>query len=105
MSDKPRVLISGFADEGPVDKKAEAQLTMLSALGMSYYSLRFVDAGQGVKNVMQLTRREIARLRKLHREFGVQVSSIGSPIIGISANRSAPSTATRWSARAGGCCR
>ena len=80
MSDKPQVLISGFADEGPVDKKAEVQLTMLAALGMSYYSLRFVDAGQGIKNVMQLTRREIARLRKLHREFGVQVSSVGSPI-------------------------
>lgn len=80
MSAKPQVLISGFADEGPLDKKAEAQLTMLAALGMSYYSLRFVDAGQGVKNVMQLTRREIARLCKLHREFGVRVSSIGSPI-------------------------
>ncbi|MDP6700752.1 MAG: sugar phosphate isomerase/epimerase, partial [Candidatus Latescibacteria bacterium] len=79
MSAKPQVLISGFADEGPLDKKAEAQLTMLAALGMSYYSLRFVDAGQGVKNVMQLTRREIARLCKLHREFGVRVSSIGSP--------------------------
>ena len=80
MRGKPRVLISGFADEGPVDKKAEAQLTMLTALGMSYYSLRFVDVGQGTKNLMQLTRREVARLRKLHREFGVEVSSIGSPI-------------------------
>jgi hypothetical protein len=74
------VIISGFADEGPVDKKAEAQLTMLASLGMSYYSLRFIDVGFGLKNVMQLTKREISRLRRLHKEFGVQVSSIGSPI-------------------------
>ena len=77
---RPEVIISGFADEGPADKKAESQLTMLAALGMSYYSLRFVDVGQGVKNVMQLTRREIQRLRRLHADFGIQVSSIGSPI-------------------------
>ena len=80
MRDKPKVLISGFADEGPVDKKAESQLAMLAALGMSYYSLRFVDAGRGTKNVMMLGKREVARLRKLHRDFGIQVSSIGSPI-------------------------
>ncbi|NKB70738.1 MAG: TIM barrel protein [Candidatus Latescibacteria bacterium] len=80
MPDKPEVLISGFADEGPVDKRAEAQLTMLAALGMGYYSLRFVDVGDGVKNVMALTRREIGRLQKLHDEYGIEVSSIGSPI-------------------------
>jgi sugar phosphate isomerase/epimerase len=80
MASESKVIISGFADEGPVDKKAEAQLIMLAALGMSYYSLRFVDVGQGVKNVMQLTRREIRRLQRLHADFGIQVSSIGSPI-------------------------
>ena len=80
MADTPRVIISGFADEGPADKKAESQLTMLSALGMSYYSLRFTDVGGGVKNVMQLNRREVQRLRKLHEEYGIRVSSIGSPI-------------------------
>ena len=77
---QPEVIITGFADEGPVDKKAEAQLTMLAALGMSYYSLRFVDVGKGVKNVMKLTAPEVRRLRKLHTEFGISVSSIGSPI-------------------------
>lgn len=74
------MIITGFADEGPVDKKAESQLTMAAALGLSYYSLRFVDAGDGVKNVMKLTRREIRRLRRLHADFGIGVSSIGSPI-------------------------
>jgi len=80
MVERPRVIISGFADEGPLDKKAESQLTMLSALGLSYYSLRFTDVGGGVKNVMQLNRREVQRLKRLHAEFGIRVSSIGSPI-------------------------
>ena len=80
MAQNAEVIISGFADEGPVDKKAEEQLTMLAALGMSYYSLRFVDVGKGVKNLMQLTRPEVRRLKKLHAEFGIEVSSIGSPV-------------------------
>ena len=45
MAGRPEVIITGFADEGPVDKKAEAQLTMLAALGLSHYSIRFIDAG------------------------------------------------------------
>ena len=56
MVAKPEVIISGFADEGPVDKRAEAQLTMLAALGMGYYSVRFVDVGNGVKNAMLLNK-------------------------------------------------
>ena len=75
-----QVILTGFADEGPVDKKAESQLTMLSALGMSWYSLRFVDVGSGVKNVMKLTKAEIKRLCRLHADFGIRVSSVGSPI-------------------------
>ena len=74
MVAKPEVIISGFADEGPVDKRAEAQLTMLAALGMGYYSVRFVDVGNGVKNAMLLNKAEVKRLRALHGEFGVRVS-------------------------------
>jgi len=76
----PKVIISGFADEGPVSKLAEEQLTMCSALGLSYYSPRFIDLGKGVKNVMQLTKGELKKLNKLHAEYGIQASSIGSPI-------------------------
>jgi sugar phosphate isomerase/epimerase len=79
-SSAPEVILTGFADEGPVDKKAESQLTMLSALGMSWYSLRFVDVGSGVRNVMKLTKAEIKRLCRLHADFGIRVSSVGSPI-------------------------
>jgi sugar phosphate isomerase/epimerase len=80
MLKQAEVIISGFADEGPLDKRAEAQLTMLAALGMSYYSLRFIDLGNGVKNVMKLNKVEVRRLKKLHAEFAIKVSSIGSPI-------------------------
>ena len=79
---RPEILLSGFADEGPVDKKAVSQLTMLAALGMGYYSLRFVDVeGKGeVKNAMQLTKSQIRQLVRMHKDFGIQVASIGSPI-------------------------
>ena len=36
---KAEVILSGFADEGPVSKRAEEQLTMMQALGLSYYTL------------------------------------------------------------------
>src|SRR5437763_6284413 len=74
------VILTGLADEGPVSKRAEEQLTLTRALGLSYYSLRFVDAGSGVKNAMQLSDTEVDRLRQLHAEFGVRVSSLASPI-------------------------
>ncbi len=74
------VILTGLADEGPVSKRAEEQLTLCRALGLSYYSLRFVDLGEGVKNVMQLTDAEVRRLQELHAAFEMQVSSVASPI-------------------------
>ena len=76
----PRVIITGFADEGPVSKRAEEQFAMCRALGLSYYSPRFIDLGNGVKNVMKLTAAELKKLKKLHADFEIQPSSIGSPI-------------------------
>ncbi len=74
------VILSGFADEGPVSKRAEEQFTMMRALGLSYYTIRFIDVGNGIKNAMELTVQEIKQLQKLHGEFGISVSSIGSPL-------------------------
>lgn len=76
----PDVILTGLADEGPVSKRAEEQLTLTRALGLSYYSLRFVDVGGGIKNAMQLSDAEIEKLNGLHREFEVGVSSLASPI-------------------------
>jgi len=78
MQNRAQVILSGFADEGA--KPAREQLTLLAALGLSYYSVRFVDLGGGVKNAMQLDRTERRQLAGLHREFGMRVASLGSPI-------------------------
>lgn len=80
MPDTPRVIISGFADEAANHKTAVEQFAAFAAIGLQYYSLRFVDVGNGIKNVMQLTKSEITKLRHLEDEFGMNVTSIGSPI-------------------------
>jgi sugar phosphate isomerase/epimerase len=76
----PHVLLSGFADESANDKRAEQQFAAFAALGLKYYSLRFIDVGQGVKNVMALSEQEVERVAALQNEFGLSVATIGSPI-------------------------
>ncbi len=80
MADKPRVILSGFADEAANHKTAVEQFSAFAALGLQYYSIRFIDVGGGIKNVMKLTRSEIQKVRRLQNEYGLNVSSIGSPI-------------------------
>lgn len=80
MSDCPAVVLSGFADECANQKTAVEQLAVFAALGLSYYSLRFVDLGSGVKNVMKLSDEEIERLKTLNGEYGLKIATIGSPI-------------------------
>lgn len=80
MNTPPRVILSGFADEAAIHKSATEQFAAFSALGLQYYSLRFIDVGSGVKNVMELTKLEITKLRHQEDEFGMNVASIGSPI-------------------------
>ena len=65
MADNPSVILSGFADEAANQKAAEQQFAAFAALGLQYYTIRFIDVGQGVKNVMQLTKTEIAKIRHL----------------------------------------
>jgi sugar phosphate isomerase/epimerase len=80
MPERPQVVLSGFGDEAANHKTAVEQFAALAAVGLQYYSLRFVDVGGGVKNVMKLTKSEITRLRHLEDEYGMNVASIGSPI-------------------------
>jgi sugar phosphate isomerase/epimerase len=80
MTNAPRVILSGFADEAALHKTPAEQFAAFAALGLQYYSLRFVDVGGGVKNVMELTKAEITKLRHQEDEFGMNVASIGSPI-------------------------
>ena len=80
MPDNPSVILSGFADEAANQKTAVQQFSAFAAMGLQYYTIRFIDAGKGVKNVMQLTKSEITQVRHLEDEYGLNVSSLGSPI-------------------------
>ena len=80
MSDCPPVVLSGFADEVSHQKTAVEQLAVYAALGLEYYSLRFIDLGNGVKNVMKLSDKEVTKLKSLNEEYGLRVATIGSPI-------------------------
>ena len=79
-SNRPSVILSAFADEAANRKTAVEQMAALSALGLSYYSPRFVDIeGDGVvKHVVDLNESEWAALRDIHAEYGMRVTSIGS---------------------------
>jgi sugar phosphate isomerase/epimerase len=80
MADRPRVILSGFGDEAAIHKTAFEQFAAFAALGLEYYSIRFIDAGEGIKNVMQLSKGEIRRIAHLEDDFDLNVASIGSPI-------------------------
>ena len=80
MSSSTPLLLSGFADEAANQKTIDQQFSVLAALGMRYFSIRFIDAGGGVKNVMTLDDGEIALIKGKLVEYGLSVSSIGSPI-------------------------
>ena len=77
---QPSVLLSGFADEAANQKTLDQQFSALAALGMRYFSIRFVDAGNGVKNVMGLEQKELETVKQKINEYGLSVSSLGSPI-------------------------
>ncbi len=82
MSSVPQVLLSAFADEAANRKTALEQLSALAAVGLKNYSPRFIDVnGTGeVKHVVTLSKAEYQTLAKLHVEYGVRVTSIGSRI-------------------------
>jgi len=77
---KPSILLSGFADEAANQKTLDQQFSAFAALGMRYFSIRFVDAGNGVKNVMSLEADELEIVKQKISEYGLSVSSLGSPI-------------------------
>ena len=77
---KPSVILSGFADEAANEKTAIQQYAALAAAGLQYYSIRFVDVGNGIKNAMALTKAELKNVVKMQAEYGLQVATVGSPI-------------------------
>ena len=75
-----KVLLSAFADEAANRKTALEQLSVLSAIGLRYYSPRFIDVdGTGaVKHVVDLEPGQYQTLRVLNAEYGMRVTSIGA---------------------------
>ena len=80
MKTTPRVFLSGFADESTSNKTIVEQFAVFAAIGLQYYSIRFVNLGDGIKNVMKLTKSDIQRVRQFQDEYGLNVSSLGSPL-------------------------
>lgn len=71
--------ITGFADE--ISEKIVEQFSYLNKLSISWFEPRGIDG----KNISDLNEEETEALKKKMEEFGIKVSSIGSPIgkIGI----------------------
>ena len=82
MPQNPTAILSAFADEAANRKTAVEQMASMSALGLRYYSPRFVDVdGAGeVDHVVDLSDEKLDRLKEIHAEYGMSVASIGSRI-------------------------
>ncbi|MFK7769119.1 MAG: sugar phosphate isomerase/epimerase family protein [Mariniblastus sp.] len=77
---QPSVLLSGFADECANQKTLDQQFSAFAAMGLRYFSIRFLDAGNGIKNVMAIDAAELETVKQKIAEYGLTVSSLGSPI-------------------------
>jgi sugar phosphate isomerase/epimerase len=80
MTEQPQVILSGFADEAANHKTPVEQFAAFAAMGLQYYSVRFLNIHGEVKNVSKLTNSEIREVCHLEDEYGLNVASIGSPI-------------------------
>jgi hypothetical protein len=82
MSDRPRIVLSAFADECANRKTAIEQMAVLAGLGLRYYSPRFVDVtGEGkVEHVVDLSEEKLRSLKDIQSEYGMHVASIGARI-------------------------
>lgn len=67
-------MISGFSDE--IDTNIDIQFQALNNMGITYFETRGVNG----KNVADLTDEELAALIAKMKDYGIQVSSVGSPI-------------------------
>ena len=66
--------ISGFSDE--IEKSVDVQFEVLNKLNIKYFEVRGVDG----KNISTLTDEEVLILKSKMEQYGIEVSSIGSPI-------------------------
>lgn len=67
-------ILSGFSDE--IADDVQTQFAELNKCGISYFEPRGING----KNISDLDDQEVAALKDEMQRFGIQVSSIGSPI-------------------------
>lgn len=77
---QPQIILSGFGDESANDRTMDQQFSAMSAIGLRFMSIRFIDAGNGIKNVMTLDDAEIATVKTKLHEYGLRIATLGSPI-------------------------
>ena len=82
MTDTPTVLLSAFADEAANRKTGVEQMSALAAIGLNWYTPRFIDVqGTGqVKHVVDLGEDDLTALKQLHADYRLRVTSIGARI-------------------------
>ena len=68
------LILSAFADE--YSDNFIQQVSALRTFGIEYLEIRGVDG----KNVSELTKSDIKRVKSILNDYGVKVSSIGSPL-------------------------
>ena len=69
-----KFIISGFADE--IDKYIKVQFEALNDMGITYFEVRGVNG----RNIAKLTDEQLEELKADMKQYGIKVSSIGSPI-------------------------
>ncbi len=69
-----RLILSAFSDEYADGLKEQCEA--LNGFGISYMEMRGVDG----KNVSTLTKAEVKQAKSVLNEYGIKVSSIGSPL-------------------------
>lgn len=75
-----RVVLGGFCDEITRSKNLEVQLAVAAALGLESVTLRFLDLGQGVRNISQLTDDEARLVARQVADHGLRTGCVGSPL-------------------------
>ena len=58
MAERPRVILSGFADEAANHKTAVEQFAAFAAMGLQYYTIRFMDAAKASRTSCRFPNRK-----------------------------------------------
>ncbi len=80
MSGSAHVFLSAFGDEGATRKSVLEQFSTLAAIGLSWYTPRFIDLENSgkIQHVVDLTTAQWKQLKAYQQDYGLSVTSIGA---------------------------